>query len=287
MASMPHLSQLARDYRDKGVTVIGLTSADARNTLDAVRSMVEDKGDGMDYSVAWDVERTTNEAWMTAAGQRGIPTAFLVDQAGKLAWIGHPMEADIPLAEVVAGTWDPVDGPARMKAYSEKRRAIHRAVDPEPQQALTLLEELEAENPLAAKGLDPVRFAILVRLSAQPERAAQADALGARLVDEAVAARDSGSLNSLAWGLVDPEATLEDRRLDLALRAAEQADALTGSSDPSILDTLARVHFWRGDLDRALALQRKAIEHASERGRASLQGALEEYEAALAETDQD
>ena len=44
--------------------------------------------------------------WMTAAGQEGIPTAFIVNKEGKIAWIGHPMEMDKPLEKIVAGTWD-------------------------------------------------------------------------------------------------------------------------------------------------------------------------------------
>jgi hypothetical protein len=30
--------------------------------------------------------------WMEAAGRDGIPSAFLVNTQGKIAWIGHPME---------------------------------------------------------------------------------------------------------------------------------------------------------------------------------------------------
>ena len=44
--------------------------------------------------------------WMEPAGQTGIPAAFIIDREGRVAWIGHPMEMDEPLAEVMAGTWD-------------------------------------------------------------------------------------------------------------------------------------------------------------------------------------
>ena len=43
---------------------------------------------------------------MQAAGQNGIPTAFLVGKTGLIEWIGHPMTMDKPLAQVVAGDWD-------------------------------------------------------------------------------------------------------------------------------------------------------------------------------------
>ncbi len=43
--------------------------------------------------------------WMRAAGQNGIPASFLIKD-GKIAWIGHPMEIDKVIEEVLAGTFD-------------------------------------------------------------------------------------------------------------------------------------------------------------------------------------
>jgi len=58
-----------------------------------VDKFVADKGAEMDYNVAADgMEGTMAKTWMAAAQQDGIPTAFVVDQKGKIAWIGHPMD---------------------------------------------------------------------------------------------------------------------------------------------------------------------------------------------------
>ena len=44
---------------------------------------------------------------MEAAGQNGIPTAFLVDPKGRIAWIGHPMTLEEKvLSQVISGTYD-------------------------------------------------------------------------------------------------------------------------------------------------------------------------------------
>ena len=68
----------------------------------------------MDYSVALDDvpekgkpnDGAMAKTWMKAAEENGIPTAFVVHD-GKIAWIGHPMEMDEPLAKITAGEWDP------------------------------------------------------------------------------------------------------------------------------------------------------------------------------------
>jgi len=277
---MPHLSQLQREYKDKNVTIIGMTSEDKTNTLEKVKKMVEEKGDVMDYSVAWDVGRETNVAYMKAAKQRGIPTSFLVDKAGKIAWIGHPAEVDIPLAHVVAGTWDYEKGPAMMKAIKDDKRALAKAAAVDPKKALELFAKFKKEYPLAAKGLEELHFTILSKL---PEQADMATKLGHQIVQKAIAAKNAAGLNRFAWGLVDPEVALDNRFLDVALLAATKANEFTEMQDPSILDTLARVYFWKGDLLKAFEIQKSAVQNADERMKGQLEPALHEYEKALKE----
>ena len=277
---MPHLSQLQRDYKNKNVTIIGMTSLDENNSLEAVKKMVADKGDGIGYSIAWDVDRKTNEAWMAAAGQRGIPASFLVDQKGNIAWIGHPGNVDVPLAAVVAGKRDYVKGPEMMKAASRAKREIYTAAAKDPQKALALLEKFTADYPLHATNLDDLRFNILSRL---PKQKAAAEKLGTKLVDKAIAAKSPSALNAFAWDLVDPGSDREERFLDLALRAATAASDLMEGKDGAILDTLARAHFWRGDLDKALKTQELAVEYSKGNMQAELKKVLAEYEQAIAD----
>jgi len=105
--AIPHLTKMQREFGEDGVTFIGVTAEDPGNTLEKVTEFVEKQGDRMGYTVAFDGEGKTYEQFMTAAGQGGIPTAFVIDQEGLIAWIGHPMEdMDDVLHEVVAGTFD-------------------------------------------------------------------------------------------------------------------------------------------------------------------------------------
>ncbi|MCP3918323.1 MAG: TlpA family protein disulfide reductase [bacterium] len=275
---MPHLSQLQRDYKDKNFTIIGMTAGDRNNPLEAVQAMVKKKGDGMDYTVAFDVERKTYESWMSAAGQRGIPTSFLVDKSGKIAWIGHPANVDIPLAKVVEGTWDYEKGPAMMKRIYEARDKIYEAASIEPKRALELLEKFRTEYPMAAKGLDSLHFKILAGI---PEQMEAATKLGTKLVEKAIAAKDPMALNQFAWNLVDPEVKSENRFLDLALRAANKASELTEEKDAATLDTVARCYYWKGDLEMALKTQKRAVEHAEGEMKSQLEPVVREYEKAL------
>ena len=106
--SMPHLSTLQEAYPED-VTVVGVTGEDAATVgkflLEASPERVT-WSEAIKYRVVLDRNGMTNAAYMQAAGQGGIPTAFIVGREGRIEWIGHPMQIDIPLAMVVTGDWD-------------------------------------------------------------------------------------------------------------------------------------------------------------------------------------
>jgi len=102
-ASIPHLTELQKKFKDKDVVFIGVSDED----VPTVKKFVEKMGDKMDYTVAVDTDRKTSKGYMTAYGQGGIPTAFIVDKEGRMVWLGHPMgDLEKSLEQVVAGKFD-------------------------------------------------------------------------------------------------------------------------------------------------------------------------------------
>ncbi|AMB44200.1 TlpA disulfide reductase family protein [Methylobacterium sp. AMS5] len=135
-ASLPHLTELQN--RHPQVPVIGV--AVGWTDLDEVRAFVREHDDAIGYRIA--VDRAPAEgarrsrmraAWCDAAYEQGVPSAFIVDGKGRIAWIGHPMDLDEPLAAVIEGRWDL---PAAAEAHRDQlvqnkvreARALERAV---------------------------------------------------------------------------------------------------------------------------------------------------------------
>lgn len=279
---MPHLSELQTRHADDGVTIIGIAKEDSRGcTAESIRKMTADKGDTMGYTVAVDRDGKTYADYMTAAGQRGIPSSFLIDRDGKIAFIGHPANMDLPIAMVANGTWDPIEGPKKIEAMNDARieilRGVRGATKESAAKLLPKIDKLLAEYPHLANGMLTTRYNLLV-IAEQSKMAAK---VGRHIVEEAFAAKDSNALNSFAWGIVDPGASPASRDLDLALDAATKASKLTDDKDPMILDTVARAHFMMGDTERAIAIQIKAIKFAKANKLAA--GTLKGIEAALTE----
>ncbi len=97
--------------------------------------------------------------WLRAAGQYGIPASFVV-RDGKIAWIGHPMRLDGPLADVVAGR-----APAKPKADAAAMDAFVKIMGlMEAKQwkgVVEAVDEASASNPSFAVAASGCKFAAL------------------------------------------------------------------------------------------------------------------------------
>ncbi len=293
--SIPHLTELQQKYGDK-VKLIGVSIWE--EDASGVAPFVEKMGDKMAYTVARDLvpegadpaQGAMARSWMLAANRNGIPAAFVVDGQGRIAWIGNPIDAedplDGPLAEVIAGTWDIEAARADSRsqgAIDEAEGKVLEAVQKKDWKAVSaVVEQTLASYPKAAPRIGVYKFHAELRLGQYDA----AYAFGAKLVDEL--AKDSTSvLNEIAWTIVDPDAKWERKDLPLALRAAERASSLAETKHPDqhsyILDTLAKVHFDLGQLERAVELQKKALEKtkADDPARAEMEQRLKQFEEAL------
>jgi thiol-disulfide isomerase/thioredoxin len=127
--AIPHLSSLQRKYANVltiiGVNADGLLGFTAN--LDTVRKFMTKHGRDMAYSVALEdpIEKPISERWVTGTGSMGAPTAGIIDQQGKLVWIGYPDRAegytfDQALKNTLAGKSDLAQSRALQAANSEE-----------------------------------------------------------------------------------------------------------------------------------------------------------------------
>jgi len=284
LANMPHLASLQTEYGDK-VTFIGVTAEDNEVVSEF---MTQDSRGGkpwsevLTYTIALDKDRETNAAYMEAAGQNGIPCAFVVGKTGKVEWIGHPAAIDEPLKQVVEGTWDSTK--ARAEFLAERESAdIMQQMAPKINAALQkgdfktgveLIDQLIAKFP-ENSNFKNARFQFLLKGKMFDEANRTAGALFEASKDDAL------ELNQLAWILATGvEGPGPD--LDLALAAASRAVELTESKNASILDTLSRVQFSKGNVEEAIATEKKALEIASDEEKKQFEESLKEYEASVA-----
>jgi thiol-disulfide isomerase/thioredoxin len=295
-ASIPHLNKIYTKYKDKGLVVIG---QDCWEEDDAkVAPFVKDMGDKMTYRVALD-DKTKNEkgamadTWMTAAGQGGIPTAFLVDTNGIIAWIGHPMELEEKqdvIDQVLAGKYDVKKAAAdhdkevkeeaetekQMEPMQEKLAAMSKAAQAKKwDEALDDLTAAEKLIPEKKGGEMKINFEVTrFRLLLAKKDFPAAYKLAGKLGDDN---KDNGYLlNFLATQIVTDK-SIEKPDLDLAEKLINRANDGAEGKDAEILDTQARVLFMKGKKDAAVAAETKALSVAEAADKPALQKSLDSY----------
>jgi thiol-disulfide isomerase/thioredoxin len=281
-ASIPHLNATYTKFKDKGLIVIGQDcwETDESKVVPFVKSM----GDSMTYRVALDDKEGSEkgkmaETWMQAAGQNGIPTAFLIDTTGHIAWIGHPMAIkETTIEAVLAGKFNAKE----TAAAEEKENALMESLERKLQEAmqnkdwdaaLSRVDELAKAAPEGlADSLSSVRLKIL--FSKKDYAAAY------KLVRQVSDAHkdDAMTQNNLAWMLVSDK-SIEHPDLGLALKLAQRAT--DGAKEPAeksmFMDTLARVKFLQGNKEESIALEQKAIAMAGDSDKDKLQKTLDTY----------
>lgn len=238
--SIPHLTKLQKKFKSKKVTFIGISNESA----DKVKPFVKDKGDVMDYVVAIDPQRKISNGYMKAYKQRGIPTAFIVDQKLCVVWVGHPMsDLETVLEEVVAGKFD-------AKAYAAKK-------------------ELEKKRDAMAKAAMREYFEVIKKDATDKAKTA------AKTIIEN---GSSQLLNAFAWRvLTEVDPARQD--LPVALEAATKANTMTKGKNAAILDTFALALFKNGKVARAIEIQKEALKlvAGNERMEKELRTRLDEF----------
>jgi thiol-disulfide isomerase/thioredoxin len=299
--SIPHLTELQKDNPD--VRFIGVSVWESDQSK--VEPFVKDMGDKMDYTVAMDDVPAAGEGskkhekgkmdkgWMGASGSNGIPTAFIVNGEGKIAWIGHPSELEEPLAKVKKGEWDLAAEAKKYRTAKENEAKVKPMQDQLTQafktqdwdSAVKALDALMEADPNTATQYAMMKFNVLLTQAKDYDRAY---AFASQAAD-GVLKDNSQALNSFAWTIVDPDTSdeIEKKDLKVALKLARRADEVAKHQDAAILDTLARVYFVSGDIDKALETQKKAIdaipttknwpEDQRDQLRDELESRLEEY----------
>lgn len=283
--SIPHLNELHQQFADKGVIVIGQDCWERDDDL--VEPFVKEMGDKMTYRVAYDDKSEHDKGamaktWMEAAGQSGIPTAFVIDKQQRIAWIGHPMQLNESiLSSVLAGTFD-IELAKKERAEQQKFLAMARDIlrnvtvavrDKDWEKAETLANEFEEKAPEKYKATARLqKFRIAVAKKDGPAINRVALQIGE---DEKITGM---GLNQIAWQMV-LLSDVEGIDLEVAERLARRGVELSEEKQkPAVLDTLARVLFRLEKKDEAIARQKEAIELSEGEQREALQKTLEAYE---------
>ena len=284
IASMPHIVEMQKAYADKGVQIVSISDEDLE-TVEGflekeVKSRSSKKGESDDtakdekpttykeltksYCLTTDPDGSSSKDYMEAAGQNGIPCAFIVGKDQKIEWIGHPMSMDDVLEAVVEDKWDRAAFAEQMKKDQERQLLLTEITSAVRRGkiavALTKIEKALESNQDPELGMQLKMMRVQLVLQDKDS----ADKLDT-IVPEALKdyANRAELVNMIAWTVYEKTEAgdLDNKSLISTCREAAQKAAENASeeSKAAILDTIAHLQFVEGDLKGALATQENAV----------------------------
>jgi thiol-disulfide isomerase/thioredoxin len=295
VASMPHLAEMQDRFADKGVQIISV-STESMDIIDQFLDRKVGKGEkGKEqtfrdltsaYCLTTDPDASTEDAYMAAAGQDGIPCAFIVGKDQKIEWIGHPGEMDEPLEEVVSNRWD---RKAFAEMYKEKKaseelrsRIVQYLQTGRAAKAIELIDEALTKT----KDKEFMQQLRMTRVSAIFQLP-KVDADMRKAIESSLEefGDDADFVNFVAWSVYEKTSAgdWKDKELVKSGRAAIEkaiSKIKDDSSKASALDTVAHLQHLEGDIASALRTQKAAVALASGDLKQELNEFLKELEAA-------
>lgn len=272
IASMPHIVETQEKYKDQGVQIVSISDED----LETVEEFLERKVRGEEdktydeltssYCLTTDPDGSSSEDYMRAAGQNGIPCAFIVGKSGQIEWIGHPMQMDEPLEAVVNDNWDREAFAKEMKVQQEMQTfmmKLSRTFQRDPEAALEMIEKKiqDVDDPKFAGMLMTIKLQLML----QGEEVDESKVAPAALEVLGTMKDQPMQVNALTWALYEmaEAGQLEDKQFlgKLAGIAEEAATKSPEAEAWQVWDTAGHLYYIAGDLDKAIAAQKKAADN--------------------------
>ena len=277
VASMPHLVETQEKYADKGLTIVSISD----EPLDTVEKFLEGKVRGAQaaegevptygeltsaYCLTTDPDASVKKDYFLAAGQRGIPCAFIVGKDAHIEWIGHPMAMDDVLAEVLNDTWDRETFAIEFKAKQQFEKLTSMAENAamsgdfetfdeciDQIKGLQLPAENAAQLPSILATLDVLKFAGLC-INDSDKGLAQLAEQG-----ESMSTSEIARLASILRVATARGKTVKPEVMQAIITQLESR--VEGDENPApLLNTIAALYHGQGDLDKAIEFQEKAVD---------------------------
>jgi len=281
--SMPHLAELQNKYADKGLQIVSISSEPLAIVKNFMKKEIADEAGEVKkisevtsaYCLTTDPDGSSDNDYMLAAEQNGIPCAFIVGKDAKIEWIGHPMAMESILEEVLIDKWDREKYVAEQKLIEEIQRVVGGLTRQKKYaQALVAIDGYIAKvaDRRLQFGLYKSKIDVLVRTSASEKDLMKSyEELFTSCADEPLFVQDA------AWSAYEyfVEEKLKSKPiLTLSIAAVEKSlPKVEGMNKANLYDTIGRIHFAAGELESAIAAQKQAVQFSD----GSDQGTFKEF----------
>ncbi len=289
-ASIPRLAELQKKYRGQDVQIVGISDEPLSDINAFLKREVQSPTGPTTfgeltsaYCLTTDPDRSAYTGYMEAAGQDGIPTAFVVGKSGLIEWIGFPTELEEPLDQLINDSWDREAFRRNYEAQKQyeimMQRVSELAGTGKATQAIELIDkQLSSDLPEAIR-----KSWVAVRQQVKLISGLVDDEVVAYFKQE-MASNKGDAVAQARLAIMLFQTANEVSGLDELLKAvaaAMEAEIPGASADilSDMHDILAHVYESSGKIDEAIKHQEQAVELTVGRAKQRSQAYLEELKA--------
>ncbi|MCA9130974.1 MAG: caspase family protein [Planctomycetales bacterium] len=237
-----------------------------------------------DFTVAADSSGKTWNRYFKGTGQNSFPHCVVIGPSGLIEWMGHTLELEEPLQQIVDGNWDREKFRKKLETSSTRRTLIEKvsrhaqakewaAALSAVERRLEIIDESDSDvQPLIESQL--LKLQILIAGFSRQEAETYASQLFSDELTEPT------MVDKLAWSVYEmlKNNQFESRSISEAAlkRSAKAAGMSAGSVRASLLDTAAHLEYLHGEVGAAIRLETQALELAADSDKEFMRNFLDE-----------
>ena len=261
----PEVDKMVRDFQPKGVEFLAISKEEPEKiTAWLAKPEIQARAK---FPIGFDPDHWADRTLQVGTFKDFTPRVFLVKDS-IIQWFGHPTDAEGPLAQLVAGTWDPSKVEAEFKLNSQVEQAKARITSTITQAeksgdwgpTLKLIDSITDAFPERQASFKSQKFAVLIGVANMP---VEGYALGKKIAAEN--ATDLETLRVLSRTTLNSQFA-QVRDLDFAMELALAADALGNGENAKAAEVVAFAYFSKGDREKAIEHIERAIRLQTEDG---------------------
>jgi thiol-disulfide isomerase/thioredoxin len=254
--AMPHLAEINAEYKDQGLVIVGLTTKGPDNSAEKVAEFVNTKGKKHGYAMAFSESEELYDSFMTASGQQGIPCSFVIDKAGKIAFIGHPMQLDHVVPKVLAGTWKGQADVEEIEKADKEYETIMKDSQKLPEETLKKLADFGKQYPIRAKQDQFIIQDLVVTMFAK--KYDDAKVKSEAMIKNALEKKKGNTLGTISAIWATPQLNPDKKNYELVESAVEGLIKVEGETELNPLLHAAEIYDMIGKPDQAIVYIKKA-----------------------------
>ncbi len=254
----PEVDEMVRVYKPQGVQFMAISKEEPEKISTwLAKPEIQAR---IKFPIGSDPDHWADRTLQAGTFKNLTPRVFLIKDS-IIQWFGHPTDAKDPLAQLVAGTWDPSKVEAEFKLNSQVEQAKARITSTILQAekssdwgpTLKLIDSITDAFPEREASFKSQRFAVMIGVANMP---VEGYALGKKIAAEN--ATDLETLRILSRTTLNSQYA-QVRDLDFAMELALAADALGNGENPKAAEVVAFAYFSKGDREKAIEHIERAI----------------------------